>query len=42
MEASEFKIADIDEKVKEEITKAENQIKAQTGKDLVMIAWEKK
>lgn len=36
----EFKIADIDEKERQAIKKAEEMIKAETGKEIVLIAWQ--
>lgn len=39
---SNFQIASIDAKEKEAIQKAEQLVKQETGKDYVMIAWEKK
>lgn len=37
---SEFKIANISDKEKEAIKKAEQYIKQETGKDIVLIAWQ--
>lgn len=37
----DYKIADLNEKDYEAIKKAENLVKNETGKDFVMIAWEK-
>ncbi|MDO5516808.1 MAG: hypothetical protein Q4F66_04585 [Clostridium sp.] len=37
----DYKIADLDNKDFESIKKAEDLVKKQTGKDFVMIAWEK-
>ena len=39
---STFEIAHLDAKEQETIKKAEDQIKSETGKDFIMIAWEKK
>lgn len=36
----EFKIADINEKERESIKKAEQMIKEEIGKDIVLIAWQ--
>lgn len=36
----DYKIADITEKDKAAIKKAEAQIKSETGKDFIMIAWQ--
>lgn len=40
--SDDFEIADITKKDEEVIKQAENMIKRETGKDIVMIAWEKK
>ena len=37
-----FQIADIGQKDKEKLTDLENKFKNETGKNLVLIAWEKK
>lgn len=37
---TEFKIADVNDKEKEAIKKAEQAIKLETGKDIVLIAWQ--
>ncbi len=37
-----FQIAHLDSKEQDAIRKAEAQIKSETGKDIIMIAWEKK
>ena len=42
MENSSFEIAHIKESEKEAIERAERMLKAETGKDFVLIAWEKK
>lgn len=36
-----YKIANLNEKDYEAIKKAENLVKKETGKDFIMIAWEK-
>lgn len=42
MEKSSFEIAHVKESEKEAIQKAERTLKAETGKDFILIAWEKK
>ncbi|MBC5996329.1 hypothetical protein H8923_06105 [Romboutsia hominis] len=37
-----FEIANLDSKEQDAIKKAEAQVKSETGKDIIMIAWEKK
>ncbi|WP_426349906.1 hypothetical protein ACPWSR_01385 [Alloiococcus sp. CFN-8] len=37
-----FEIANIDNKDKERLTDLEHKFKSETGKDIVLIAWEKK
>lgn len=41
-EHTHFELANVDAKVKAAIDKAEHLMKAETGKEYVMIAWEKK
>lgn len=42
MSAQDFCIANLSEKEKQVIDKIETEFKAETGKDCVLIAWEKK
>lgn len=42
MEKSSFEIAHVKESEKEAIKRAERTLKAETGKDFILIAWEKK
>ena len=37
-----FEIAHIDNKDKEKLTDLEHKFKSETGKDIILIAWEKK
>lgn len=39
---TEFTIADIDEKDRQAIKKAEEMIKEETGKEIILIAWQSK
>ena len=42
MEKTSFQIAEVKESEREAIEKAERTLKAETGKDFVLIAWERK
>ena len=42
MENISFKIAQVKESEREAIEKAERILKSETGKDFILIAWEKK
>lgn len=42
MEDTSFKIAEVKENEREAIEKAERTLKDETGKDFILIAWEKK
>ena len=42
MENTSFEIAKVKESEREAIEKAERTLKAETGKDFVLIAWERK
>ena len=42
MEKTSFQIAEVKESERETIEKAERILKAETGKDFILIAWERK
>ena len=42
MEKTSFQIAEVKESEREAIEKAERMLKAETGKDFILIAWERK
>lgn len=42
MEKTSFQIAEVKESEREAIEKAERILKAETGKDFILIAWERK